>query len=1018
MTQGYTNLILPDYIEQEEPEEKVIWKPLPGSQTLSLSCPASVILTHGTRGPGKRIANETPVLTSTGWKNAGDITYDDKLVAIDGTFCSISGIFPCKDRPLYNVEFYDGTVIEADDEHRWLTLNNKTGYREGWKVRTTEQLRKMSVGCSVPYIKGAVDGAKWEGEDPYAIGYIIANGTTASASTTVYSIDDEILEYFVNTHGWYRYKYEQTAMRACCPRAQHKMWVNAVGGNKTAEFKSVPPAMLRADPHTRLRLLQGLMDGDGYCDSPSKSEYKTVSLQLAKDVVELVQSLGGRAKWHYQDTSNQVGALSSRGYVYRVKISHHNMFNPFWVKRKASKVGQQKKFLTRGIKSITYSRHGDGVCFAVDHPDHCFVIKDYVVTHNTDGQLMRFRRFVGQGYGKYLRGIIFDREYKNLDDIVSKSRRWFPEFNDGAEFKTAKSDYKWVWPTGEELLFRTLKDPKDYWAYHGQEFCPHVDTIVKTQLGYVRIGDVKEGDSILTPSGFRKVTKTLPVKTKDCFTIRFTTDSNHTFTQTVSNTHKFMDGLRNWVAKGDLRSVSVFNQFTDNVDLYGHPYTKAPLHSRYVRDVINVDVVDCGQQPTRDIEVSDVNCYLTFGDNLDPRVAVANKNCWIGWNELTKYPTDELFEAMMSCNRSSFRPEDHPIRDSDGKIIGYPPPIPLEVFATTNPFGPGHNWVKKRFIDKSKPGEILQTAVDVFNPRTQQRETFIKTQCHIFGSYRENVYLDPQYVAELEAIQDPNKRAAWLGGSWDITSGGMFDDVWSSTDNIVAPFMIPNSWRIFRSYDHGQSKPFSVGWWAESDGSDYELPNGKVVSSVRGDLFRIAEWYGWTGKQNQGLRMISTDIAKGIIERELAMGIHSRVKPGPADNAIWNVDDGNSIADKMEQKVKINGVTYKGVEWTKSDKVAGSRKAHWEVMRISMKNAHRRYVKMPDGARCQIPREEPGLFVFSNCARFIDLIPSMPRDEVDQDDIDTNCEDHIADETGYAVASTALYKVYKNIKGI
>lgn len=886
-----------------------------------------------------------------------------------------------------------------------------------------------------------------------------------------------------------------------------------------------------------------------------------------------------------------------------------------------------------------------------------------ILTHGTrgpgktDGQLMRFRRFVGQGYGKYMRGIIFDREYKNLDDIVSKSRRWFPEFNDGAEFKTAKSDYKWVWPTGEELLFRTLKDPKDYWAYHGQEFCPHVDTIVKTNNGYVRIADVNVGDLILTPSGFKEITKKFPVLHKDgviaktfnafgdllieqrqsvthrtlsndkaavesllhlltdslqsvrlivlhakpelsdscsfqetletfCSNVRCSIDeelglalfdlyqkfeqlysyslhyeevkepalcgdlkNDNRFYSSVSNAencdescfHQCQDALPphsqfyevrelllqlplehlfwlltsivdceflefyeqfqermevslteferlqqqlkllkqhlcrllqlsdvfanahldsettqdyQWRCYNDhdrydvqpRESTEIFSNIVlrlpdveesihqdlrvgvmgdtlkcnhDGVTLFEHPYLK----NKFVQTTNSVHVgfvkyFSCGVIPTIDIEVADDNCYLTFGESFKHlSICVVNKNCWIGWNELTKYPTDELFEAMMSCNRSSFRPEDHPIKDESGNIVGYPPPLPLEVFATTNPFGPGHNWVKKRFIDKSRPGEILQTEVEVFNPRTQQREIFVKTQCHIFGSYRENIYLDPQYVAELEAIQDPNKRAAWLGGSWDITSGGMFDDVWSTTDNIVAPFMIPSSWKIFRSYDHGLSKPFSVGWWAESDGSDYTLPNGKVVSSVRGDLFRIAEWYGWTGKQNQGLNLLTTEISKGIVERELAMGIHNRVKPGPADNAIWNVEDANSVAAKMGKNVVINGSTYKGVTWTRSDKSPGSRKARWNVMRISMKNAHKRYMLMPDGTRCQIPREEPGLFVFSNCERFIDLIPSMPRDEVDLDDIDTNCEDHIADEAGYAVASTSLYKAYKNIKG-
>jgi hypothetical protein len=100
------------------------------------------------------------------------------------------------------------------------------------------------------------------------------------------------------------------------------------------------------------------------------------------------------------------------------------------------------------------------------------------------------------------------------------------------------------------------------------------------------------------------------------------------------------------------------------------------------------------------------------------------------------------------------------------------------VFATTNPFGVGHNWVKKRFINKAPAGKILREEINVFNPRTGQREIVVKTQTHLFGSYKENKYLSPEYIAELEKITDPNRRKAWLEGSWDIVSGGMFDDVW------------------------------------------------------------------------------------------------------------------------------------------------------------------------------------------------------------------------------------------------
>lgn len=500
---------------------------------------------------------------------------------------------------------------------------------------------------------------------------------------------------------------------------------------------------------------------------------------------------------------------------------------------------------------------------AMSCPAHIIIFHGSRGPGKTDAQLMRFRRNVGQGYGRHWRGVIFDREYKNLDDLVSKSMRWFPEFKDGARFISSKSDYKWVWPTGEELLFRAIKRPTDYWSYHGQEF----------------------------------------------------------------------------------------------------PF--------------------------------------------------------IGWNELTKYPTDELFDAMMSCNRSSFLPDDYPITiDGDlyrrtGQIIQVRdgiqyllPEMPLEVFVTTNPYGAGHNWVKKRFINAAPAGRLLRRVVNVFNPRTQKREDITKTQVHIFGSYRENRYLAPEYVAELETITDKNKREAWLGGSWDIVSGGMFDSEWEAATHIVAPFQIPLSWRIDRSFDYGSSAPFSVGWWAESDGSDYIDAYGNHRSSVRGDLFRIAEWYGTTGKTNQGLRMLANDIAAGIIEREIRMGIHQRVKPGPADNSIWDVLNGNSIAADMMKPVKVNGAQYRGVQWLRSDKSPGSRKAGWNKIRRYLRGSKNPVIKNAEGVEVKLPRDTPGIFVFNTCTYFLDLFPVLPRDESDPDDVDTDSEDHIGDEVRYRVLSS------------
>lgn len=508
---------------------------------------------------------------------------------------------------------------------------------------------------------------------------------------------------------------------------------------------------------------------------------------------------------------------------------------------------------------------------AMSYPGHVLLYHGTRGPGKTDAQLMRFRRRVGIGYGRFWRGIIFDKEYKNLDDLVSKSMRWFPEFKDGARFVSSKSDYKWTWPTGEELLFRAVKRDQDYWGYHGQEF----------------------------------------------------------------------------------------------------PF--------------------------------------------------------IGWNELTKYPKDTLFDMMMSCNRSSYRPEDYPlsidgdlfnatgqvrfINQDEPQAIQYLlPEIPLEVFATCNPHGVGHNWVKKRFINAAPMGKVFRKVVNVFNPRTQQREDVIITQCHLFGSYRENKYLSPKYIAELEQITDKNKRKAWLMGDWDIVAGGMFDDMWDSLYHVVKPFKIPSNWRIDRSYDHGNSAPFSVGWWAESDGSDVQMADGTWRSTVRGDLFRINEWYGWSGKANQGLNMLAGDIAAGIIERELAAGYHGRVKPGPADNSIWDSLNGNSIAAEMAKDVKVNGTQYHGVRWARSDKSPGSRKDGWEKCRKFLKGALPATVKVKDregkDVEVRVPREKPGLFVFNTCTMFLDLFPTLPRDEEDPDDVDTDAEDHIGDEVRYRVLAS------------
>lgn len=334
---------------------------------------------------------------------------------------------------------------------------------------------------------------------------------------------------------------------------------------------------------------------------------------------------------------------------------------------------------------------------------------------------------------------------------------------------------------------------------------------------------------------------------------------------------------------------------------------------------------------------------------------------WIGWDELTNWPDLTCYDLMKSCCRSS--------------RMG----VPRKYRATANPHGPGHHAVKARFIDSTPRGVPV---VDEYGKR----------RVALHGHWRENRALmdaDPEYASTLlsATADDPDKRAAWVDGSWDVVAGAFFGGAWDRKVHVLPAFDIPRGWRLDRAFDWGSSKPFSVGWWAESDGSPatFKTPDGKPYQRTfaRGTLVRVGEWYGCVpNKPNVGLGLTGDQIAQGIKEREQARFGGRVVNPGPADSSIFDVQDGHSISTSFEKN---------GVKWLPANKGPGSRKNGWELMRERFGHATRH------------AQEHAGLFVVDHCTDFIRTIPALPRDEKKPDDIDTNAEDHIADEARYRV---------------
>jgi hypothetical protein len=341
---------------------------------------------------------------------------------------------------------------------------------------------------------------------------------------------------------------------------------------------------------------------------------------------------------------------------------------------------------------------------------------------------------------------------------------------------------------------------------------------------------------------------------------------------------------------------------------------------------------------------------------------------WLGFDELTTWPDLQCFDLVKSICRSAR------------------PGIPRRIRGSANPWGAGHNAVKIRFIDpdtgsqwEDRPpkGDLAEKLGIEIKPLPTRRIRVM------LADNRPLLDADPDYQSRIAAsAQSDGQLRAWLKEDWDVVAGGMFDDVWQRTRHVVAPFAIPPGWRLDRAFDWGSSKPYAVGWWAESDGTEATLADGSKQVYPRGTLFLIAERYGWTGEPNQGTRELATDVARKIVETERVSPLLSgrRVEHGPADPSIYAVQDGRSIAAEMETC---------GVKWTRADAGPGSRINGWELMRGRLK------------ASLASPMESPGLFVFESCSQFLRTVPTLPRDGRKPDDVDTDAEDHMGDMSRY-----------------
>jgi len=226
-------------------------------------------------------------------------------------------------------------------------------------------------------------------------------------------------------------------------------------------------------------------------------------------------------------------------------------------------------------------------------------------------------------------------------------------------------------------------------------------------------------------------------------------------------------------------------------------------------------------------------------------------------------------------------------------------------------------------------------------------------------TYLDNQFIDAEYRQVLESLREtnPNYFRVYGLGEWGLFEGAFFS-IWDRRIHTCKPFAIPKEWVRIRSMDWGSYRPYCVGWYA----IDYD-----------GRAWKYRELYGYGGKPNVGTKETAKQVAQSIKSIENKAG--ERISYGVADPACWikTGSSGPSIAEDFANE---------GIYFNKAD---NERLNGWEQFKNRLVG--------DDG--------KPWLTVFDTCTHTVRTIPMLTHSKHKPEDVDTDLEDHAADETRY-----------------
>ena len=394
-------------------KNKAIGCPLPWAKAQNIIelRPGELSIWTGYKGHGKALDITTPIPTPSGWSLMGDLSVGDVVFDENGKQCNIVAATDVMlNRPCYRIEFSDGTVVVADENHQWLTssyaaraseYHAKRNGRNGREVvkRGTDQSSKRVRPSVVTtgeianslrvYESGSANALNHSVEasrpisilsadqqiDPYLLGAWLGDGSSSNAQITI--ADDEMLVELEKRIGSFSItKREASYSYGITGGFQSALRSAGLIGNK-----HIPQNYLRGSFEQRIELMRGLLDTDGHVDKNGRVEFCNTNKEMAESVLELARTLGivatmicGRATLYGKDC----------GEKYRVFFT--TSLPVFGMPRKLAKIKPvvSVRNTRRFIVSCEKVESVPVRCIQVDSPSHLFLAtRAFIPTHNS-----------------------------------------------------------------------------------------------------------------------------------------------------------------------------------------------------------------------------------------------------------------------------------------------------------------------------------------------------------------------------------------------------------------------------------------------------------------------------------------------------------------------------------------------------------------------------------------------------------------------------------------------------------